>query len=100
MSAPSIAWSVKALIEEHDHKLVLCPRLIAKVNFKFCRSENEMLPCAWVAGCWQMRIDIDRFLYEHYSTEGLNRIFGPPKPKIENLLELIDKAKKHRKEVD
>jgi hypothetical protein len=39
-------------------------------------------------------MDIDKFLADHYSKEELDRIFAPPKPKVESLLELIEKAKK------
>lgn len=82
------------MIEQHDDKMVRCPRVGGYVNFKFCRSENRMLPCRFVVGCWRMYMDVNRFLEEHYSKEEMNRIFCQPKPKIESLVELIEKAKK------
>ncbi|MBW2138378.1 MAG: hypothetical protein JRH06_12580 [Deltaproteobacteria bacterium] len=84
------------MIEEHDEKMTRCPRIGGDVNFKFCRSENNMLPCRWVVGCWEGRIDISRFLDEHFSQEAQNRIFVPPKPKIESLVEMIEKAKQSK----
>ena len=41
-----------------------------------------------------MHMDITRFLADHYSKEELDRIFAPPKPKIESLVDLIEKARK------
>jgi hypothetical protein len=67
------------------------------VNFRFCRLENNMLPCSWIVGCWHNRLDIYTFLKEHYSDEEIDLIFAPPKPKIENLLNLIEKAKQRMK---
>jgi hypothetical protein len=59
---------------------------------------NDHLPCRWVAGCWQDRLDVDRFLTDHYSEEELSRVSAPPKPKIETLMELVEKAKRNREE--
>jgi hypothetical protein len=55
---------------------------------------NDRLPCGWIAGCWHMRMDITKFLAEHFSEEELDRIFAPPKAKIQTLVELVEKAKK------
>ena len=88
------------MIEQHDEKTIRCPRVGGEVNFRFCRSENNMLPCRFIVGCWEMRLDVNQFLEEHFSKEELNRIFLPPKPKIESLVELIERAKKAKKEDD
>ncbi len=82
------------MIEQHDDKTIRCPRIGGEVNFRYCRCENNMLPCGWIAGCWRMRIDINKFLEDHYSNEELNRVFALPRPKIEGLLNLIEQAKK------
>lgn len=86
------------MIEQHDDKMIRCPRVGGNVNFKFCRSENNLLPCRWVVGCWQTRLNVNQFLEEHFSKEELNSIFVPPKPKIESLVELIEMAKKVKEE--
>jgi len=86
------------LIEQYDDKTIRCPRVGGEVNFMYCRSENNRLPCGWIVGCWQMRMDINTFLEDHYSKEEQKRIFAPPKPKIESLLNLIEQAKKITKE--
>ncbi len=68
------------------------------VNFMYCRSENNMFPCGWIIGCWQERMDINKFLKDHYSNEELDLIFAPPRPKVESLVNLIEQAKKRKKE--
>ena len=82
------------MIEQQDDKTIRCPRVGGEVNFRYCRFENNMLPCRWIVGCWQMHMDISKFLADHYSGEELDRIFAPPKPKIESLVDLIERAKK------
>ena len=86
------------MIEQHDDKAIRCPRVGGEVNFLYCRSENNMLPCGWIVGCWQRRIGIDEFLANHYSKEELDRIFAPPKHRVESLLNMIEQAKKRTKE--
>jgi len=47
-----------------------------------------------------MYIDINTFLEDHYSKEELDRVFDPPKHKIQNLVGLIEKAKEAKKKND
>lgn len=84
------------MLEEYDDEMIRCPRVGGYVNFKFCRSENNMLPCRWVIGCWQGRMDIIAFLDNHFSEADLERIFLPPKPKLESLVEMIERGRKTR----
>jgi hypothetical protein len=91
---------VNTLIEQHDDKTIRCPRVGGEVNFRFCRHENNMLPCRFIVGCWQGQMDIEALLQEHYSEEELDRIFAPPKPKIESLVGLIEKVQKEKQETD
>jgi hypothetical protein len=86
-----------ASLGHYDEEMVRCPRVGGYVNFKFCRTENNLLPCRWVVGCWQMRLDITKFMQTHFSEEDLNRVFVPPKPKMESLIELIEKVKEGKK---
>ena len=39
-----------------------------------------------------MRFDINRFLEDHFSNVELDRIFSPPKPKLESLVEMMEQA--------
>jgi hypothetical protein len=91
---PHSPWKVNKLIEEHDHKTIRCPRVGGQVNFKFCRFENNMLPCRWIVGCWQGQMDINKLLEDHYSKKELDQIFALPKPKLQSLVDLMEKAKK------
>jgi len=43
-------------------------------------------------------MDINEFLDENFSKEDLDRISVPPKPKMESLVEMIEKAKKVKRE--
>ena len=86
------------MIEAYDENTIRCPRVGGFVNFKFCRSENHMLPCRFVVGCWHERMDINRFLEKNYSKEEMDRIFCQPKPKIESLIGMIENAKKVKEE--
>ena len=81
------------MVEQYDNESIRCPKLGGEVDFRYCRLENNRLPCRWMIGCWEARLDIHRFLGDHYSKEELERIFAPPKPKIQTLVELIEKAK-------
>lgn len=82
------------MIEQYDDKTIRCPRVGGEVTFRYCRFENNLLPCRWIVRCWQSEMDITTFLAEHYSKEELDRVFALPKPKIESLVDLIEKAKK------
>ncbi|HUT71476.1 MAG TPA: hypothetical protein VMW89_12445 [Desulfatiglandales bacterium] len=86
------------MTEQYDDETIRCPRVGGEVNFKFCRFENNMLPCRWIVGCWHAHMDIDNFLAEHFSKEELEQIFAPPQPKIESLLDLVEKAKRTKEE--
>jgi len=85
---------------QYDDRAMRCPRVGGEVNFRFCRFENNMLPCRFIVGCWQGQMDIEAFLDEQYSEEELDSIFTPPRPKMETLLDLMEKAKKEKKQND
>lgn len=80
-------------MEEHDEKMIRCPSVGDMLNFRYCRLENSRLPCRRIASCWQSRMDIEGFLTDHYTAEELAQVFAPPKPKIQRLVELAEKAK-------
>ena len=86
------------MIEQYDNETIRCPRVGGEVNFLFCRSENNMSPCRFIAGCWQIRLDINKFLEAHFSNEELDLVFTPPKPKLASLVEMMEQAKKRIKE--
>ena len=87
------------MIEEYDAFIIRCPQLGGEVPFQYCRTVNEDLPCRRMIVCWEFRIDISKFLNEHYSFDQIERALAPPtKTRIETILELIENAKKIREE--
>ena len=82
-------------IEEHDDLMIYCSQLGGEVPFRYCRTVNDGLPCRKVLVCWEFRLEISRFLSEHYSSDQIERALAPPtRTRIETILELIEKAKK------
>jgi len=83
------------MIEEYDALTIRCPQLGGEIPFKYCRTVNEELPCRRIVVCWEFRIEISKFLGEHYSVDQIQRALAPPtKTRIDTILELIEKAKK------
>ncbi|OGQ07423.1 MAG: hypothetical protein A2026_19155 [Deltaproteobacteria bacterium RBG_19FT_COMBO_46_12] len=86
-------------IEEHDTLIIYCPQLGGEIPFRYCRMVNEDLPCRRIIVCWEFRIEIGKFLGEHYSMDQIQRASAPPtKTRMETILELIEKAKKVKEE--
>jgi len=87
------------MIEEYDDLLIRCPMLGGEVPFRYCRTLNEELPCRKIIICWEFRIEIGKFLSEHYSLDQIEKALSPPtKTRIETIVELIEKAKKIKEE--
>ena len=86
------------MIEEYDTLIIHCPPL-GEVPFRYCRTVNETLPCRRIMVCWEFRMQIAQFLNEHYSIDQIERALAPPdKTRIETILDLIEKAKKIKRE--
>lgn len=87
------------MIEEYDDLLIRCPMLGGEVPFRYCRTLNEELPCRRIILCWEFRIEIGKFLAEHYSLDQIQKALAPPtKTRLETILELVEKAKKIKEE--
>ena len=87
------------MIEEHDHLIIRCPQLGGEVPFRYCRIVSEDLPCRRIIPCWEFRIEISKFLAEHYSIDQIQRALSLPiKSRVETIIELIEKAKKIKEE--
>jgi hypothetical protein len=87
------------MIEEYDALIIRCPQLGGEVPFKYCRTVNEDLPCRRILVCWEFRIEISKFLGEHYPLDQIQRALSPPtKTRLESILDLIEKAKKIKEE--
>jgi len=87
------------MIEEYDALIIRCLQLGGEVPFKYCRTMNEDLPCRRMMVCWEFRMEISKFLGEHYSMDQIQRAMAPPtKTRLDTILELIEKAKKSKEE--
>ncbi len=87
------------MIEENDNLIIRCPQLGGEIPFSYCRTVNEDLPCRRIIICWEFRIEITKFLNQNYTIDQIQRALSPPtKTRIETILELIEKAKKIKKE--
>ena len=87
------------MIEEYDALIIHCLQLGGEVPFKYCRTMNEDLPCRRMMVCWEFRMEISKFLTEHYSMDQIQRALAPPtKTRLGTILELVEKAKKSKEE--
>jgi hypothetical protein len=89
------------MTEEYDALIIYCPQLGGEIPFRYCRTVNEDLPCRKIMVCWEFRIDIAKFLGEHYSIDQVQSALAPSsKTRIDTILELIEKAKKMKEEAE
>jgi hypothetical protein len=87
------------MVEEHDDLIIRCPQLGGEVPFHYCRTVNEDLPCRRIIICWEFRVEISKFLSNHYSLDQIQHALAPPtKTRVETILDLIEKAKNIKKE--
>jgi hypothetical protein len=89
------------MIDEYDALIIHCPQLGGEVPFRYCRMVNEDLPCRRIMVCWEFRLEIAKFLGEHYSIDQVQNALAPSsRTRLDTILELIEKAKKIKKEVE
>lgn len=75
---------------------IYCLQLGMLVEFSYCISMNENLPCRNIIGCWKHRADIITILREKFTDEELKKVFsGLPKSRIERIIESITKEDKN-----
>lgn len=66
------------------------------VPFTYCMKPAATVPCRRILDCWHERIDIVTYLEEVLAPEEIEAVLAPPKQKVSQLMELIEKAKKNR----
>jgi hypothetical protein len=82
-----------------DDFQIRCPRLGHQISFSYCRIENKGLPCFKTLDCWHMYFLVEEFLRQELTPEQWKNLFeGPPKTKVLSLVEMIELAKKRKKE--
>ncbi len=89
----------KKIIPPSDDVEIRCPRLGHQISFSYCRFENQGLPCFKILECWHAHFDVEAYLRGELSQEDWRRVFeSPRKPKLLSLVEMIEQAKKSKKE--
>lgn len=82
-----------------DEQTIRCPRLGHQISFSFCRIENKGLPCFKALDCWYVHFPVEDHLRAELTSEQWSNAFDRPvKPKMASLLELIEQAKKVKKQ--
>ena len=82
------------MIEMYDNLENRCSMLGHQIQFKYCRSLKDNLPCSKILDCWFEMIPIRDFIHAHFTEEEINIFLSPSKPKIVTLVDLIEKAKR------
>ena len=60
------------------------------IEFSYCTTMNDGLPCRNIIGCWKARTDILAFLREHFTDDQLKKVFSNlPKTRIERIIEAL-----------
>ncbi|PKL37770.1 MAG: hypothetical protein CVV44_15645 [Spirochaetae bacterium HGW-Spirochaetae-1] len=81
------------MIEQYDNEKGYCRMLGHYIEFRYCRTVANGLPCRKVLDCWFETIDVRSFMDEHFTSEEQEKIFTPPMDKVSSILELIEKAR-------
>ena len=69
---------------------IYCSQLGLVIDFSYCVSCLEGLPCRNTVECWRSRIDVTAFLNRSFTGDELMRSFGGlPKSRIDRLVEAI-----------
>ncbi len=80
----------------YDEYTTRCPMLGHLVPFKYCRQVNHQKPCHRLLDCWHEIFNVKAFVESNYSEKDIASILSPPKHKLSQILELVEKAKKSR----
>ncbi len=84
--------------EQYDQQEGYCPMLGHFLEFQYCRTMKEGLPCGRILNCWFEKFPVEQFVLDHYSEDEQRKIMEPPKAKVNTLVELIEEAQKRKKE--
>ena len=83
---------------EFDDKECYCRILGHHLYFSYCRSLNDGYPCHKILDCWFEKLDVRKFVRENFTDEEVEMFLQAPKPKMQTLMALIEKAKGRMKE--
>ena len=69
---------------------IYCNQIGMVIDFSYCVSVNEGLPCRNIIGCFQGRFDVLTLLRERFTAGELEEAFkGLPKSRLERIAESI-----------
>jgi len=73
-----------------------CPMLGGPVGFPYCETCGaDRLPCPKIFDCWWETFNVQRYLKDNLSEKQFTKLMNSkPNPKIRNIIELAEQAKK------
>ena len=87
----------RSLNPPKDEFHIRCPRLGHQINFYYCQSENNGLPCFKTLDCWYNHFDVHAYFKKKLSQEDFKKAFlAKGKPKVNSLFDLIEQAKANK----
>ncbi|MDD5643939.1 MAG: hypothetical protein PHO00_00625 [bacterium] len=83
---------------KYDDKILpRCRKLGHEINFRYCRTAENGLPCGDIAGCWKGVLDIENFLSDAYSKNEVGKISDRKMSRMDIISEQVRKAREGRK---
>lgn len=82
------------VMDQYDLQNAYCRLLGHRLDFKYCRTVADGLPCRKVLDCWHELLPIRAFIGEHYSEEEQSIFLSPPPNKLSFIIALAEKAKR------
>ncbi len=84
-------------MDQFDIEKIYCRKLGHELDFKYCRQEQDSLPCFKIINCWFERIDIKEYIQKNFNEDERKEMLIPPPTKILSLIDIIEKAKQNKK---
>jgi hypothetical protein len=81
---------------QFDTRQGYCRKLGHYLTFKYCREENNTMPCPKIRDCWFHDMDVDLFIANNFKKEEIKYLVQPVKPKITSILDCIRQAKENQ----
>ncbi|MBT4288861.1 MAG: hypothetical protein HOD92_16155 [Deltaproteobacteria bacterium] len=84
-------------MDRFDSERIYCRKLGHELNFKYCRQEQDFLPCSKILNCWFERLAIKEYILQHFNEAEREKMLIPPQDKIVSLIDIIERAKLNSK---
>lgn len=81
-------------IEKYDQEEIYCRKLGHHLKFKYCRRENQQLPCSMIKKCWQSRIHVDKFLMNSFTKAEITYLDELPVSKMNSIIAIVKDLQK------